>query len=207
MGTMIEITLSDLGKGAVADIQEALDHYPEAAGKAIGAAFRQGGVAGSKWPKINLAARRMSQANRSFGWVKNWRSKYRGRKGKKWRGREYWSERPPGPARRARDLPFQKFKGALRYRVDDDGLGMEVGFIETSFEFERIIERHAAGFTNPITAKARRFAFAMGLPVSKGKSSFHVPARPLVGPVWRREEGESVRNIEETFYRKLGELI
>ncbi len=39
----------------------------------------------------------------------------------------------------------------------------------------------------------------MGLPLSKSKHFFHVPARPLVGPVWRQEEAQSLRNIEQSF--------
>ena len=175
-------------------------------------AIDKGGVSTNKWPGINTQARWMTAA-RKRGWIKNWRMVWRGKKGNKRRGKEYWSERfrKTISASRARQLqtaaPFAKFKGGLRYDYDKDKTTMEVGFVNPSTPFQKILERHAGGFSTPISAKARRFAFAMGLPISKHKHFFNIPARPLVGPVWKQEESQSLRNIEQKFLETVNDAL
>jgi len=223
---MLEITQDAESRAELAHMSAMLAEYPLAAERAIGSSLRsegyrlrmemkeaiaRGGVATHRWPGINPQAKWMTAVRRR-GWVKNWRTVTRGKR-KKWRGKEYWSERfrrtvSQGMTRQLKTgTPLAKFKGGLRYNYDKATTTMQVGFVNPSTPFQKILERHATGFATPISAKARRFAFAMGLPISKYKRFFHIPARPLVGPVWEKEKAHSLRNIEEKFMEMIAREI
>lgn len=94
--------------------------------------------------------------------------------------------------------PFIKLTGAVRYRVDQDDMYALIGFINDDtkgYRIQQIISHAAQGFKTPLTPKMRRFAFGLGFPLRKGITELVAPPRPLIHPIFLKEEGNIVRNL------------
>jgi hypothetical protein len=88
--------------------------------------------------------------------------------------------------------PLQKLAAGVRYQkqvqAGPDG-SIAQTTVRTGFLTSRLAELaayHAEAHTVPVTAKMRRLLFAVGLGISK--STIHIPARPHVEPVFRKNQ-------------------
>lgn len=80
-------------------------------------------------------------------------------------------------SRLAAGVRYQKTQGSAETRV-------KIGFLNPSLA--KLAAYHSADHTVSVTRRMRRLIFAVGLGISK--SSIHIPARPAVGPVYRKNQ-------------------
>jgi hypothetical protein len=80
--------------------------------------------------------------------------------------------------------PLKRLASAVRYQkqIAGDQTIVRIGFLSPAIA--KIAAYHAEAHTVPVTAKMRRLIFAVGLGISK--ASIHIPARPHVSAVYRR---------------------
>ena len=99
-----------------------------------------------------------------------------------------------------------KFAGAVRYFFDTQTTTIHIGFLQNpglSPSFIKLAQKHAKGFKIPVTPKTRKFLFALGFPIKKDTTELESPARPIIEPVFEKEEKNVFANIETKFYRNL----
>lgn len=93
-----------------------------------------------------------------------------------------------GMTKRTDKQPLGKLKQAVRYKYYDDSNRVVLGWIGKSAEY--LATYHEKGFSYPVTGKARRFFWALGIPMSKGHSRFYIPARPTIGPIYKQYQSK-----------------
>lgn len=81
-------------------------------------------------------------------------------------------------------IPLSKLAAGVRYQKTQaaDETRVRIGFLNA--RLAKLAAYHSEAHTVPVTAKMRRLIFAVGLGI--GKSTIHIPARPAVGPVYRK---------------------
>ena len=85
---------------------------------------------------------------------------------------------------------------------DTDTQIISIGFIRekgVSDGMLKLAGMHAKGFKTRITPKMRKMLFALGFPVKKSTTILESPARPVIEPIFRQEQGDIMRNIEIKF--------
>jgi hypothetical protein len=82
--------------------------------------------------------------------------------------------------------PLARLAAGVRYEKSQAGdtTTVRVGFLNA--KLAQLAAYHAEAHTVPVTAKMRRLIFAVGLGISK--SSITIPARPHIGPVYRKNQ-------------------
>jgi len=207
---VLEIYLDKRGEFAIENMEILLNAFPQYAERAVAsalksegfrlrdlvkAAIRSGGPDGAKWAKLNPHTGVLSSAKR--GTVKNYKLVWKGKKGSKRRVRQY-----KDVILSTKAAPLSKLAGAVRYKYDPDDQAVSIGFIQSGGVSPAMIKlagMHAKGFETRITPKMRKMLFALGFPVKKSTGSLESPARPVIDPVFRQEEGDIMRNIESKF--------
>ena len=207
---MLEIYLDERGEVAIENMEVLLKAFPQYAERAtasalksegfrlrnlVKAAIRAGGVDGNKWEKLNPHTGVLSRAKK--GTVKNYKMVWKGQKGSKRRVRQY-----KDVMLSTKSAPLSKLAGAVRYDYDSSDKMVSIGFIQNagiSAGMLKLAGMHAKGFNTRITPKMRKMLFALGFPVKKSTTTLESPARPVIEPVFRHEEGEIMRNIEQKF--------
>jgi hypothetical protein len=91
--------------------------------------------------------------------------------------------------------PLGKLKQAIRYQYYSDSNRVVLGWIGKSAEY--LGTYHEKGFSYPVTGKARRFFWALGIPMSKGHSRFYIPARPTIGPIYKHYQSRIPAYMED----------
>jgi hypothetical protein len=212
---MLEIYLDERGEVAIENMEVLLKAFPQYAERAtasalksegfrlrnlVKAAIRAGGVDGNKWEKLNphtgVLARLRTRSGR-IGNVKNYKMVWKGQKGSKKQVRQY-----KDVMRSTKSKPLSKLAGAVRYDYDPNDQMVSIGFIQSGGVSPAMIKlagMHAKGFKTKITPKMRKMLFALGFPVKKSTSYLESPARPVIEPVFRQEEGDIMRNVEAKF--------
>lgn len=81
-------------------------------------------------------------------------------------------------------IPLSRLAAGARYQKSDSGdeTRVRVGFLTA--KLAQLAAYHSESHTVPVTSRMRRLIFAVGLGI--GKSTLHIPARPAVGPVYRK---------------------
>lgn len=138
---------------------------------------------------LTLAMARAA-TGRGGGWV----YKYVGR-GKKRRRVKYFTR--VGSSKRGTGggtdtPPFRRVRNSLRYRLREDN-AVQIGFLRGGsliWGLSQSIAEQADAANQPVTAAMRRFFFAAGLPLRKGTTSTHRPARPWFEQTLNRCAGE-----------------
>jgi hypothetical protein len=207
---MLEIYLDERGEVAIENMEILLKAFPQYADRAVAsalksegyrlrnlikAAIRAGGTDGKKWEKLNPHTGVLARAKK--GYVKNYKMVWKGQKGSKKRVRQYKEVMLS-----TRSAPLSKLAGAVRYNYDPADQMMSIGFIQSGGVSPAMIKlagMHAKGFQTNITPKMRKMLFALGFPVKKSTSKLESPARPVIEPVFRQEEGNIMQSIEDKF--------
>ena len=99
-------------------------------------------------------------------------------------------------------LRFPNWQGLFGMTMTPDMQMMSIGFIQSGGVSQSMIKlagMHAKGFKTKISAKSRKMMFALGFPVKKSTTTLETPARPVIDPVFRQEEGNIMSNIEDKF--------
>lgn len=214
---MLEIYLDKRGEVAIENMETMLKAFPKYANRAVASALNsegwrlkeliklavwRGGPEGHKWEKLNphtgvLSLVKAAKEKDPKYRLKNYKIVWRGKKGSKWRGKEYKTS-----ILSTKTSPMAKLAGAVRYKYDSADQMVNIGFIrggnisESVFKLARM---SAKGFKTKITPDSRRMLFALGFPVKNSTSWLETPARPLIEPVFRQEEKDIRRNIEKKF--------
>jgi len=212
--TVFEIYIDERGEIAIENMETMLKAFPQLAERAtasalksegyrlrnlIKTAIRAGGTDGNTWDKLNPHTGVLARAKK--GSVKNYKMVWKGKKGSKRRGRQY-----KDVMLSTRTAPLAKLAGAVRYEYDPDTQMVSIGFIRgkgVSDGMLRLAGMHAKGFKTRITPKMRKMLFALGFPVKKSTTTLESPARPVIEPIFRQEEGDIMRNIERKFFSNL----
>ncbi len=207
---MFELYIDERGEIAIENMETMLKAFPQFAERAtasalksegyrlrnmIKAAIRAGGSDGNKWDKLNPHTGVLSRAKK--GSVKNFKMVWKGKKGSKRRVRQY-----KDVMLSTRTAPLSKLAGAVRYDYDTDTQIISIGFIRekgVSDGMLKLAGMHAKGFKTRITPKMRKMLFALGFPVKKSTTILESPARPVIEPIFRQEQGDIMRNIEIKF--------
>jgi hypothetical protein len=171
----------------------------------VAMAIARGGPDGHKWPQLNPHTGILTNMTRAarkartdgFGgvrttWVKNYKSVWRGQKGSKRRGVQYWSVRTKRSTRRS---PMLRLRGAVRYIYDKARTTMAVGFVRADARLLSWVKAQAKGYTTPVTARARRLMFAAGFPLRRSTRRLVTPARPLIDPIYNRQKPIIQKNL------------
>lgn len=214
---MLEIYLDERGEVAIENMEILLKAFPQYANRAVASALnsegdrlrdliktaiKTGGPEGHKWEKLNphtgvLSRVKAAKEKDPKYRLKNYKMVWRGKKGSKWKGKEYKTS-----ILSTKTSPMAKLAGAVRYKYDPADQMVNIGFIradnisESVFKLARIL---AKGFKTKITPDSRRMLFAVGFPIKKSTTTFETPARPLIEPVFREEERDIMLNIEKKF--------
>lgn len=208
---MLEIYFDKRGEVAVENLADLLEQWGPTAGRAVNSALssegfrlrdvlqramQSGGPAGKSWAKLSPHTPVLKQGSRR--WLKNWKMVWRGQKGNKRKGREYWEWKGLPIAE-----PFARLKGGLRYKLNTEESLLSVGFVNPSTGLAKMLKMNAGGFSTPISARMRRFFFALGFPLKKSTTKVSSPARPLIEPVFAAESGNIAANLETKFFAAL----
>jgi len=214
---MLEIYLDERGEVAIENMEILLKAFPQYADRAVASALssegdrlrdliktaiQSGGPEGHKWEKLNphtgvLSRVKAAKEKDPKYRLKNYKMVWRGKKGSKWKGKEYKAS-----ILSTKTSPMGKLAGAVRYKYDPADQMVNIGFIRASnisesvFKLVRIL---AKGFKTKITPDSRRMLFALGFPLKKSTSWLETPARPLIEPIFRKEERDIISNIEKKF--------
>ncbi|OPY15244.1 MAG: hypothetical protein A4E66_00163 [Syntrophus sp. PtaB.Bin001] len=209
------------GEIGLENAEALMAQYPQYAKRALTSAIRseswrlknvirdtiRGNGPGGSWPGLNPHTGVLNKAAK--GWVKNYRkSRYRfTAKGtiKYKKAVNIYRDRMLSTKTRA----LQKLAGGTRYTYDNDLMVSEIGFLSGRSPGATTVlaKKHAQGFNVPVTPRSRRWAFALGFPLKKGTSLLNIPARPVVGPVFEKEKGRIVQNINKKVPEKIMEYI
>lgn len=104
--------------------------------------------------------------------------------------------------------PLHNLKSGLRYIYNKESGSLKTGFLTP--KTRNLAQKHASGYSVPVTPKMRKMAFALGFHLKTGTGSLKIPARPLAGPVLEAEKDNIFRNIETKFrshiFRKIQEI-
>lgn len=151
--------------------------------------IREGGPGGS-WLRLNPHTGVLNRAAK--GWIKNYRKSRKGIKKGEEAKRVYKKHMVS-----TRTLPLQKLAGGTRYYFDKGVMAATIGFLSGRSPGATTIlaKKHAMGFRVPVTAKSRRWAFALGFPLKQETAELIIPSRPVVGPVFEQEKGKIAKNI------------
>lgn len=214
---MLEIYIEKDGYVSLENMDDLIIQFPEYGRRALQSAIKSEGYrlkkeiqnfirtkGGGTWPDLNPHTGILKKAGTKGGRqksVKNWRSVWRGKKGKKRRGREYWSEK--GGKRSTATSPLLKLVGGIRYEYDKETSAVSIGFVNPNMKLSRLAAAHADGFTTPVTPRFRRFLFALGFPVKKSTTELKTPKREIIGPVFEREKASIAKNIEAAFFNNM----
>ena len=211
---MFELYLDNRGELAIENMETLLKAFPQLAERAtasalksegfrlrnlIKIAIKSGGPEGHKWEELNPHTGVLSRAKK--GTIKNWKMGWAGEKGSKRRVRQY-----KDVMLSTRAAPLSRLAGAVRYEYDDDLQMVSIGFLQSAGVSEGMLKlagMHAKGFKTQITPKMRRMLFALGFPVKKSTTTLESPARPVIEPIFRQEEGDIMRNIEIKFFANM----
>lgn len=155
-----------------------------------------GGPDGS-WKALNPHTAYLNRAG--FRTIKTWRMSRKGvKRGEAARKLSMSLEERSKRFVNTRKSPLLKLKGAVRYRLDKEEMYANIGFIgddAKGYRLQRIVSHAAKGFRTPLTGRMRRFAFGLGFPLRKETNELVAPARPLMRPIFEKEEGNIVRNL------------
>lgn len=158
--------------------------------------IHDGGPNGS-WKALNPHTAYLNRA--AFRTIKTWRLSRKGlKRGEASRKVSMSLEERSKRFVKTSKSPLLKLKGAVRYRVDREEMYANIGFIgddARGYRIRRIVSHAAEGFRTPVTRLMRRFAFGLGFPLRRDTSELVAPPRPLIRPVFEKEEGNIVRNI------------
>lgn len=90
--------------------------------------------------------------------------------------------------------PLLRLGSSVRYLLDKQSKLVTIGPLNQSWR--GLFKLHAKGFDIDVSsARARKFHFAVRMPLAGGTTKLHVPARPVVGPVYELEKANIVRNM------------
>lgn len=210
---MLEIHFDKRGEAAIENLADLMEKWGPVAERAVNSslksegfrlrdilqrALQSGGPAGHSWTKLSPHTPVLKQGSRR--WLKNWKMVWRGKKGTKRRGREYWEWKGLPTAE-----PFARLKGGLRYKLDAEQSLLSVGFVNPSTGLAKMLKLHAKGFSTPISDRQRRFFFALGFPLKKSTTKVSSPARPLIEPIFIAEHNNIVAKLEEKFFRAMAD--
>ena len=220
---MLETHISHHGEAAVENMADLLKAFPRYAERAVASALRsegwriknviqlaiaRGGPEGQRWPQLNphtgIMAKTTKYARKArFEGIqvtgtrlKNYKSVWRGKKGSKRRGVQYWSVSQKLSTRLS---PLLKLRGAVRYVYDKSLQLVSVGFVRTSERLLRYVRRQATGYSTPVSARSRKLAFASGFPLKKSTSRLVTPARPLIDPVFSGQRRAIDKNLRQKY--------
>lgn len=203
---MLEIYFDDRGELAVDSLPALFKAFPEYAERATASALKSEGhrlknllqaavmargVQG-EWKKLNPHTGILALGKKRT--LKNYRMVWKGEKGRKKRAPEYW-----GRKLSTKTAPLSKLRGALRYQYDADMQMVSIGFLQSAGVSQGMLSlaaMHAEGYSTAITPKMRKMLFALGFPVKKSRTVLKTPARPLIDPMFKREEDNIMDNVE-----------
>jgi hypothetical protein len=151
-------------------------------------------------PVLNPLTLRLRLAVDRFGNRKTWKNYklvWKGEKGKKKRVREYRAM-VTGTTSNADALA--RIKNAMRYEVDPEGTKVRIGAVRREKKIRSLLVYHSEQHMTPITARKRRFLFAMRIPVKKSTSVFVTPARDIIGKTENEVMPIVPQLFEEKFY-------
>lgn len=102
--------------------------------------------------------------------------------------------------------PLYNLGKFARFKVQGgQSMRMRVGFL-SGYRFSRYIKgiakRMESGKTMRVTPKVQRHLAGLGIPTRKSTKSLKVPARSMVGFIFRREQGNIGRYLQEKFWEK-----
>jgi hypothetical protein len=198
MASSPEIFLDTRGEAGIENFDDLARHFPKWADRAINSAlssegyrlrkvlqvaFDQVGPSGHSWEKLHPYTMRLRRG-------------YRNRPRKK--RPKMITGAPPKTVN-----PLLKFKGGLRYRVDEDVKELSVGFVNAGAPMRRMLDRQARGYSVPVTRKMQKLFFALGLPLDGSTRELEIPGRPLIEPVFQAEREAISRNLERKFFENL----
>lgn len=210
---MLEIHIDKRGEAAIENLADLMEQFGPEAERAINSALASegyrlrdimqrvmtgdnAGPVGHSWAKLNPHTPIIKRGSRR--WLKNWKMVWRGVKGKKRRGRQYWEWKGAPTAE-----PLARFKGGLRYKLDTEQSLLSVGFVNASTGVTRLLKKQATGYSTPVTARLRRFFFALGFPLKRSTTSLETPARPLIEPIFMAEKDNIATELERKFFNSL----
>lgn len=211
---MIELHYDRRGEMAIDNMEDLIRLYPQFASRAIKSAMKSEGWrlknaiqhfirsrGEGEWDDLNPHTGVLSRSKGRSGfrqWVKNTKMVWRGPKGNKKRVSTH-----KGVMLSTRQAPLAKWAGGIRYVYDDDTDSIQIGFINRNTIFEKLVKKHAEGFKVRLTPRARKFLFALGFPIKKETKSFEVPARPIIDPVFDKEQSKVFPNISAKFLKNI----
>lgn len=91
--------------------------------------------------------------------------------------------------------PMGRLYSATRYKYYGDSRRVVIGWLSQSAE--KLGTLHEKGGKVRITPKMRRFYWAAGIPLSKGKAFIDIPARPTIGPEYQENARKVPGYIED----------
>jgi hypothetical protein len=192
------------GEFGLEEWKEMISRFPQYSDRAISSALKsegyrlqqiiklsiqQGGPESAKWPALQPHTLAIAAAKRR---QKRWAAK-RAKGGKvrastiaKYGGH---TEVDPGGQR-----PLARLAGATRYYYDDSTKSVTIGFLDQ--KKRGLAKKHAEGYTQKVDSRMRKLLAAHGFPVREG-TTLKVPPRPVVAPVFEKEKGNIIKNIQE----------
>lgn len=140
----------------------------------------RGGPPGSAYkPREDVGQALSGNKSNLLGFI----GSYRGRKHKV-RGGGWKAIRWKKPSKNI----LGKLVNAVYVHQKKERLTADIGWISDTSHRTGI--KHEYGFDYPVTPKMRRFFFAMGIPLSKGKSRIRIPVRATYGPEYSARQGQ-----------------
>jgi hypothetical protein len=216
---MFELYFDQRGNVGMEECEKLFRAFPKFAPRAVSSAFKsegnrmremiklaiQKGGPNGEWDKLNphTPYMRKRHGQRGIQSVKNFRMVWKGERGKKTRGRQYGRAWVGTPSYRA----LQRMAGAVRYKYDPNDMLMSIGFLNDNRKMQEWAKHHAGGTRIAITPRMRRLAFAMGMPLAKDTSEIKVPARPLVNPIFKKEEKNIRQNLQNKIYANIKRYV
>jgi hypothetical protein len=216
---MFELFFDNRGEVAMEECEKLFRVFPKFATRAVSSAFKsegnrmremikltmQRGGPNGEWEKQNphTSFMRKRHGQRRIQSVKNFRMVWKGERGKKTRERQYRQAWVGTPMKDA----LQRMAGAVRYKYDPSDMLMSIGFLNNNRKMQEWAKHHAGGMRISITPRMRRLAFAMGMPLAKDTSEIKVPARPLVNPIFKKEETNIRKNLQNKIYANIKRYV
>jgi len=95
-------------------------------------------------------------------------------------------------------------KGGVAYRYEPNKMQLQVGFLDSSAAYARMLQGGLLGAKlrwpfmrrQPVTPKMRRMFWAAGVPISKSTTVLDAAPKPLVRPLFERKRGEMLTRME-----------
>lgn len=107
--------------------------------------------------------------------------------------------------------PFRKLINFVRSFLDVQAGRVTIGFFnnlndpQTDPLLEKLVAKHATGFSFPVTKRMRRFFFAIGFPF--GGDTLSAPARPWIAPVFSAVKGQAIARFNERFMGRINTAL